>query len=143
MKSFFIALSVGGVRSRKLNDRPPRALRCRRCSSECDCLHRWGLGFRQSSFRPSTRVLRDGTFSVSQWLPLLWHAVVPSGFRLRVNQMTQEPSFEFLLIESEIQHRVPRHTGFTSPDLLQESTCIAIVASRFHVGRRLRILTFE
>jgi hypothetical protein len=27
-------------------------------------LHRWGLGFRQSSFRPITRVLRDGTFSV-------------------------------------------------------------------------------
>src|SRR5947209_16846237 len=36
MKSFFIALSVGGGRPRKYNDPPPRALRCRRCSSECE-----------------------------------------------------------------------------------------------------------
>src|SRR5262245_6607426 len=34
MKSFFIALSVGGGRPRKSNDPPPRALRCRRRSSE-------------------------------------------------------------------------------------------------------------
>src|ERR1700678_401108 len=36
MKSFFIALSVGGAVSRNFNDPPPRALRCRRCSSECE-----------------------------------------------------------------------------------------------------------
>src|SRR6516162_10923873 len=35
MKSFFIALPVGGGRSRKLNDPPLVALRCRRYSSEC------------------------------------------------------------------------------------------------------------
>src|SRR5262245_22041667 len=36
MKSFFIALSVGGGRPRKSNDPPPMALRWRRCSSECE-----------------------------------------------------------------------------------------------------------
>src|SRR6516164_3171843 len=36
MKSFFIALSVGGGRPRNSNDPPPRALRYRRCSSECE-----------------------------------------------------------------------------------------------------------
>jgi hypothetical protein len=85
-------------------------------------LHRWGLGFRQYSFRPITRVLRDGTFSVFQWLPLFWHAIVPSGFRLQVNQMTQEHSSEFLLTEAGIQHRVPRHTVFPHPALGQELT---------------------
>ena len=80
-------------------------------------LHRWGLGFRQSSFRPITRVLRDGTFSVFQWLPLFGHAVVPSGFRLQVNPMTQEHSSEFLLTASGIQHRVPRHTVSKHPAL--------------------------
>jgi len=110
MKSFFIALSVGGGRSRKLNDRPPRALRYRRCSSECDLLHRWGLGFRQCSFRPITRVLRDDTFSVFQCPPLFRHAPFPSGFRLQVNRMTQEQPSGLLLTESGIQHRVPRRT---------------------------------
>jgi hypothetical protein len=73
-------------------------------------LHRWGLGFRQCSFRPIARVLRDGTFSVFQWLPLLWHALFPSSFRSQVNQMTQERSSGFLLTASGIQHRVPRRT---------------------------------
>src|SRR3954451_7903088 len=36
MKSFFIALSVGGGRPRNSNDPPPRAPRYRRCSSECE-----------------------------------------------------------------------------------------------------------
>src|SRR3954452_16726460 len=36
MKSFFIALSVGGGGPRKSNDPPPMALRCRRCSSGCE-----------------------------------------------------------------------------------------------------------
>jgi hypothetical protein len=73
-------------------------------------LHRWGLGFRQFSFRPIARVSRDGTFSVFQWLPLLWHALFPSSFRSQVNQMTQEHSSEFLLTASGIQLRVPRRT---------------------------------
>ena len=80
-------------------------------------LHRWGLGFRQFSFRPITRVLQDGTFSVFQWLPLFWHALVPSGFRLQVNQMTQERSSEFLLTASGIQHRVPRRAVSVHPAL--------------------------
>ena len=42
--------------------------------------HRWGLGFRQCSFRHITRVLRDGTFSVFQCPPLFRHALFPSGF---------------------------------------------------------------
>ena len=36
MKSFFIALSVGGGRPRNSNDPPRRAPRYRRCSSECE-----------------------------------------------------------------------------------------------------------
>ena len=79
--------------------------------------HRWGLGFRQCSFRPITRALRDDTFSIFQWLPLFWHAVFPSGFRPQVNQMAQEHSSEFLLTESGIQHRVPRRTFSKYPAL--------------------------
>jgi hypothetical protein len=73
-------------------------------------LHRWGLGFRQCSFRPITRVLRDDTFSVFQWPPLFRHAPFPSSFRLQVSRMTQEQPSELLLTESGIQHRVPRRT---------------------------------
>src|ERR1700730_7954121 len=105
MKSFFIALSVGGGRSRNVTIRPRW-----RCVGDAVAagvtFHRWGLGFRQYSFRPITRVLRDGTFSVFQWLPLFWHALFPSSFRSQVNQMTQEHSSEFLLTASGIQHRV-------------------------------------
>ena len=119
MKSFFIALSVGGGRSRKLNDRPPRALRCRRCSSECDFLHRWGLGFRQSSFRPITRVLQDGTFSVFQWLPLLRHALFPSGFRLQVNRMTQEHPSGLLPIAG-LTPRRDRMSGRPKPGSIRD-----------------------
>src|SRR5260370_19947748 len=72
--------------------------------------HLWGLEFRQSSFRLITRVLRDGTVSVFEWLPLFGHAVVPSGFRLQVNPMTQKHPSELPLIASGIQHRVPRRT---------------------------------
>jgi hypothetical protein len=93
-------------------------------------LHRWGLGFRPCSFRLITRVLRDDTFSVLQWLPLFWHAVVPSGFRLQVNPMTQERSSEFLLTESGIQHRVPRHTVFVHPALqTQALLCVTVPLS--------------
>jgi hypothetical protein len=73
-------------------------------------LHRWGLGFRQCSFHPITRVLRDDTFSVFRWPPLFRHALFPSSFRLQVNRMTQERSSGLLLTESRIQHRVPRRT---------------------------------
>ena len=73
-------------------------------------LHRWGLGFRQYSFRPITRVLRDDTFSVFRCPPLFRHAPFPSGFRLPVNRMTQEQPSGLLLTESGIQHRVPRRT---------------------------------
>ena len=111
MESFSIAPPVGGGRSRNSDD-PPLG----RCVPDAVAasvrLHRWGLGFRQCSFRPITRVLRDGTFSVFQWLPLLWHALFPSSFRLQVNQMTQEHPSGFLLTASGIQHRVPRRTVF-------------------------------
>jgi len=79
--------------------------------------HRWGLGFRQCSFHPITRVLRDGIFSVFQWLPLFQHALFPSGFRLQVNRMTQEHSSGLLLTVSGIQHRVPRRTLSRHPAL--------------------------
>ena len=73
--------------------------------------HRWGLGFRQSSFRPITRALRGSTFGVFQRPPLLGHALFPSGFRRQVNPMAQERSSEFLLAVPGIQHRVPRRTA--------------------------------
>jgi len=43
--------------------------------------HRWRLGFRQFSFHHIARALQDGILSVFRWLPLLRHALVPSGFR--------------------------------------------------------------
>ena len=72
--------------------------------------HRWGLGFRQCSFRPITRVLQDDTFSVFQCPPLFRHAPFPSSFRFQVNRMPQEQPSGLLLTESGIQHRVPRRT---------------------------------
>src|SRR5262249_22835270 len=109
MESFSIAPPGGGSRSRKPNDP---------LLGHCDVgavavgvrFHHWGLGFRQSSFRPIARVSRDGTVSVFGWLPLFWHAVVPSGFHLQVSPMTQEHPSEFLLTASGIQLRVPRRT---------------------------------
>ena len=44
--------------------------------------HRWGLGFKQSSFRPIMRALQDETIGVFWSLPLFRYALVPSGFRL-------------------------------------------------------------
>ena len=44
--------------------------------------HRWGLGFKQCSFRPIMRALQDDTISVFWSLPLFRHALVPSSFRL-------------------------------------------------------------
>src|SRR5271157_2563508 len=51
MKSFFIALPVGGGRSRKLNDPPPMALRYRRCSSECE-VPPLGIGIQAMQLSP-------------------------------------------------------------------------------------------
>jgi hypothetical protein len=72
--------------------------------------HHWGLGFRQYSFRLITRALRDGTVNAFGCLPLFWHALFPSGFRLQVNQMAQKRPSEFLLAAPGIQRRVPRRT---------------------------------
>src|SRR5262245_54059620 len=107
MESFSIAPPGGGSRPQNANEQLLR---------HCDVsavavgvrFHHWGLGFRQSSFRLITRVLRDGTVSAFGWLPLLWPALFPSNFRLQVNQMTQKPPSEFLLTASGIQYRVPR-----------------------------------
>jgi DDE domain len=51
--------------------------------------HHWELGFGQSSFRHIARALQDVAFSVFQRLPLLRHALFPSGFRLQVNRTAQ------------------------------------------------------
>src|SRR5262249_52260 len=116
MESFSIAPPGGGSRSRKPDD--PLLGHCDAGAVAVGVrVHHWGLGFRQLSFRPITRVLRDGTSSVSGWLPLFWHAVVPFGFRLQVSPMTQEHPSEFLLTESGIQHRVPLRTLSTHPAL--------------------------
>src|SRR5262245_42583580 len=65
------------------------------------------------------RVLQDNPFSAFRGLPLLRHALFPSGFHLQVNPMTQKPPSEFLLTASGIQHRVPRRT--LSPHTAQAS----------------------
>ena len=87
--------------------------------------HRWGLGCRQSSFRPIMRALQDRTVSVFWSFPLFRHALVPSGFRLEVNRMAQRSPFGPLLTGSRIQSRVPRrtlapHTAQASQRLLTE-----------------------
>src|SRR5262249_41940097 len=69
-----------------------------------------GIGVQAISFRLITRVLQDNPFSAFWGLPLLGHALVPSGFRLQVSPMTQKPPSEFLLTASGIQHRVLRRT---------------------------------
>src|SRR4051812_46531011 len=130
MNSLSIALPVGGGSPQNRTIRPWG--HCVRDAVAASVrLHRWGLGFRQYSFRPITRVLRDGTFSVFQWLPLLWHALFPSSFRSQVNQITQEHSSGFLLTASGIQHRVPRRTLSPHPALMIRSP----VESRSARGR--------
>src|SRR3954453_1429453 len=110
MGSLPIAPPVGGGSPQKRERSAPGGRCVQDAVAASVNFHRWGLGFRQCSFRPITRGLRDGTFSAFQWLPLFWHALVPSGFRLQVNPMTQEHSSGFLLTVSGIQHRVPRRT---------------------------------
>src|SRR5438270_11244860 len=51
MKSFFIALSVGGGRPRKSNDPAPMALRWRRCSSACEVAP-LGIGIQAMQLSP-------------------------------------------------------------------------------------------
>src|SRR5260370_30760193 len=101
MESFSIAPPGGGSRSRKSDDP---------LLGHCDIgavavgvrFHHWGLGFRQSSFRLITRASRDDIINAFGCLPLLWHALFPSSFRLQVNQMAQKLPSEFLLTRSAI-----------------------------------------
>jgi hypothetical protein len=83
-------------------------------------LHHRELGFRQCSFRHIARVLRDGIINAFRCLPLLGHAVVPSGFRFQVGPMTQKSSSELLLSLTGIQRCVPRRTlsPHPAPDVL-------------------------
>src|SRR5262245_40879058 len=114
MESFSIAPPGGGSRSRNADD--PLLGRCGAGVVAAGVrLHHWGLGFRQCSFRLITRASRDGTVNAFGCLPLLGHALVPSGFRPRVNQTAQKPPSEFLLTVSGIQHRVPRRTVSSHP----------------------------
>ena len=64
MASLAIALPVGDERPAKLND-PPLVHCVLGVVAVGVRLHHWGLGFRQSSFRPLTRVLRDDTLAPS------------------------------------------------------------------------------
>jgi hypothetical protein len=131
MESFSIAPPGGGSRSRKPND--PLLGHCDVGAVAAGVrFHHRGLRFRQSSFRPIARVLRDGTFSAFGWLPLFWHAVVPSSFRLQVSPMTQDHPSKFLLIESGIQHDVPRRTLSTHPAQASDNAPAWHDRARFH-----------
>jgi hypothetical protein len=113
-------------------------------------LHHWGLGFRQYSFRHIARVLQVYTVNAFRCLPLLGHAVFPSGFHLQVNPMTQKSSSELLLSETGIQRCIPRRTLsphralhlLSNPALRQGSLCISpiFMDTFLHVGTRLHLL---
>jgi hypothetical protein len=131
MESFSIAPPGGGSRSRKPDD--PLLGHCDSGTVAVGVrFHHWRLGFRQSSFRPITRVLQDHVFSASQHLLLLGHALFPSGFRLQVNPMTQKRPSEFLLTESGIQHYVPRRTLSTHPAQASDNAPAWHDRARFH-----------
>ena len=53
------------------------------------------LGFRQSSFHHSARVLRSQPYNAFRLQPLYRHAVFPLGFRFEVGRLTQKfpPNF--------------------------------------------------
>jgi hypothetical protein len=72
--------------------------------------HRWRLGFKQSSLGHIARVSRHPALDASRRPPLPWHALVPSRFRVQVNQATQKPPFEFLPAAPGIQRRASRRT---------------------------------
>ena len=72
--------------------------------------HLWRLGFKQSSLGHIARVLRHPALDASRRPPLPWHALVPSRFRVQVNQATQKPPFEFLPAAPGIQRCASRRT---------------------------------
>src|SRR5262249_8296483 len=100
--------------------------------------HHWRLGFRQSSFHHIARVLQGATLHAFRWPLLLRHALVPSGFRLQVNRMTQKSPFELLLTASGIQHRVPRRT--LSPHTSQHSQIRLGLSSVAWCAYRLNVI---
>src|SRR3954468_12445016 len=110
MKSFFIAPPVGGDRSRKLYDRPLVALRCRRCSSECDSCTAGDWDSGNAAFalsRGSCGAAPSASSSDPRFSDMLFS---PPAFRLQVNRMTQEHPSGLLLTAPGIQLRVPRRT---------------------------------
>src|SRR6185312_871829 len=67
--------------------------------------------FRQSSFRPITRVPQS-TVPNAWTRPLVsWHALVPFTFRIQVSHQTQEPPFEFLPADPGIRQCASWRTG--------------------------------
>ena len=100
--------------------------------------HRWGLGVKQSSFRPIMRALQDDPISVFRSLPLFRHALVPSSFRLQVNRMAQRSPFEPLLTESRIQCRVPRRTVSLHSAQASQRPCEGPVSSQQPAGYTIR-----
>ena len=84
MKSLFIAQPVGGSEPQCADGQLQVALLLDAVATSVR-LRRWGLGFRQFSFRLIARVLQDEAFSDFQPLPLLQHALVPTSFRFQVS----------------------------------------------------------
>lgn len=75
-----------------------------------DRLHRWGLGFRQSSLGHIARVLRHPALDASRRPPLPWHAAFPLGFHLKVGQATHGPPSESIPAAPGIQQGASRRT---------------------------------
>jgi hypothetical protein len=73
-------------------------------------VHRWRLGFKQSSLGHITRVLQRAALDASGRPLLSWHALVPSRFRVQVSQATQEHSSKFLPTASGIRQSASRRT---------------------------------
>src|SRR5919199_80776 len=76
--------ACGSLGSHLLNDLVTMAPR-QAWSSTNDRFHPWSLGFRQSSFHPSTRVWQSRTLHAFRAAPLRQHAAVPVGFRREVS----------------------------------------------------------
>src|SRR5690242_10002034 len=88
-----------------------------RVSIEIQMLYRWEtvssfweLGFRQSSFDHTVRILHRLLLNIFKASVLFTHAFVPSTFQLQVSVMIQECSSKFFPIASGISGRVPRRT---------------------------------
>src|SRR6516165_7483389 len=114
MTSLAIALPGGGGGPQNANDPPLAAPRCRRRSGEC-AFPPLGIGVQAIQLSPYHAGLAGRHLWRLPAAPLFGHALVPSGFRLQVNPMAQEPSSEFLLAAPGIQHRVPRRTVALHP----------------------------